>query len=363
MMKYIDEFRSPRLIKKAVEKISQIMPREEIKIMEVCGTHTQNFCRFGLGKLLPENLKFISGPGCPVCVSDESFIDSAVNLTKKEDIIIATFGDMLKVSGAVSSLEKEKAKGKDIQIVYSPLDSLKIAKGNVKKKVVFLAVGFETTAPAIALSILAAGKENLRNISFLCALKVMPPAMEYLLSGKKVDISAFLCPGHVSTIIGSRPYEFIPKNYKIPCSIAGFEPLDILEGIYLILKSIKENNPRVSNQYSRVVKKEGNPKARKIINEVFAPANARWRGLGQIKNSGLKIKDKFKLFDAEEVFSIKYSAKAPKQLKQCRCADVLKGLISPKACPLFAKPCVPEKALGPCMVSIEGACNAYYKYR
>ncbi|MFA5276097.1 MAG: hydrogenase formation protein HypD, partial [Candidatus Omnitrophota bacterium] len=330
----------------------------------------QNFYRFGLEKILPKNLKFISGPGCPVCVSDQSFIDSAVSLAKKQSVIIATFGDMLKVPGTHSSLEKERAKGSAIRIVYSPLEALKIARDNIDKRVVFLGVGFETTAPAIALSLQAARRENLRNLSFLCALKLMPPAMEYLLSDKRVDISGFLCPGHVSTIIGTEPYEFIPKRYKIPCSVAGFEPLDILEGIYLILRQINENKPHVSNQYLRAVKKEGNIRARKIIYEVFRPRDEQWRGLGKIKASGLKIKDKFRNFDAKRVFGITSTPaclSADRQDRQartgCKCADVLKGLISPDKCRLFRKICTPENALGPCMVSAEGACNAYYKYR
>ena len=360
-MKYVDDFRDPRLIKKAAEKINQVMPQRELKIMEVCGSHTQSFCRFGLKKLLPDNLKFISGPGCPVCVSHQSFIDNAVDLAKKPDVVIATFGDMLRVPGSNSSLEKERALGANIQILYSPLDSLKIAKRNFNKQVVFLGVGFETTAPVIALSILAAKKEGLENLSYLCALKLMPPAMEYLLKDRMVDIDAFLCPGHVSTIIGTKPYEFITKKYKIPCCVAGFEPLDILEGIYLLLKQINGSKPAVSNQYSRVVKKGGNPKARRIISEVFDVASVKWRGLGEIKDSGLKIKDKFRSLDAVKIFSLKDKKKV--QASRCRCADVLKGLISPEECPLFGKICTPEKALGPCMVSIEGACNAYYKYQ
>ncbi|MGA2775577.1 MAG: hydrogenase formation protein HypD [Candidatus Omnitrophota bacterium] len=362
-MKYIDDFRSPRLIRTIAEKISRIMPQKEVKIMEVCGTHTQSFRRFGLGRLLPENLKFISGPGCPVCVSHQGFIDSAIALAKKQGVIIATFGDMLKVPGTRSSLEKERAGGAHIQLVYSPLDALKIARHNKDKKVVFLGVGFETTAPAVALSIKATRRENLKKLSFLCALKLMPPAMEYLLSDNRTDISGFLCPGHVSTIIGTRPYEFIPKQYRIPCCVSGFEPLDILEGIYLILEQINKNKALVANQYLRAVKKEGNPKARKIMYEVFRPIDVQWRGLGKIPGSGLKIKDEFSQWDSEKVFSIKPTTNDQRPTTKCRCVDVLKGLISPDECPLFRKICTPKNALGACMVSIEGACNAYYKYR
>jgi len=361
-MKYIDDFRSPYLVKKTAEKIRRIMPEKEIKIMEVCGTHTMSFFKFGLSDLLPDNLKFISGPGCPVCVSDTGFIDSALELAKDKNVIIATFGDMLKVPGTISSLQRQRANGASVQVVYSPLDAFKIASKNNKKHVVFLGVGFETTAPGIALSIKQAAKEKMRNLSFFCSLKLMPPAMEHLLKDRRVDISAFLCPGHVSVIIGTEPYEFIARDYAIPCCVAGFEPLDILEGIYLLLKQINEGRHTVSNQYLRAVRKEGNPEARKLINEVFRPADTPWRGLGKIPKSGLKIRDKFSIFDAEKVFSVR-----PKIINQentkCKCADVLKGLLSPGECPLLGKACTPEKPLGPCMVSQEGSCNAYYKYR
>ena len=331
--------------------------------MEVCGTHTMNFCRFGLGGLLPKNLKFIPGPGCPVCVAGQGYIDNALILSRRPDTIIATFGDMLRVPGTNSSLEKERARGAQVRILYSPLDSLKIAQLHPDKKVVFLGVGFETTAPTITLSILTAKKENIRNISFLVALKLMPPVMEHLLKDQRLKIDAFLCPGHVSSIIGLKAYEFIPQKYGLACCVAGFEPLDILEGIFLILKQIKSNKPRVDNQYSRVVKKTGNIKAVKIIQRVFKPQDEYWRGLGEVKQSGLKIKNDFADFDAEKIFAIRQAVKPQDSRTKCRCGDVLKGLILPNACPLFSKACTPLKPVGACMVSTEGACNAYYKFR
>ncbi len=363
-MRYIDEFRNKNLIKRILSQIKEIAPEDRLNFMEVCGTHTQSFCRFGLHKLLPSNLRLIAGPGCPVCVSSQGYIDSAIKLAGHKDIIILTFGDMLRVPGSFSSLEKERAGHGNVRVVYSALDSLNVARLNPDKKVVFLAVGFETTAPTIALSIISAKKENLRNLFFFCSLKLIPPAMEYLLRDKRLNLNGFLCPGHVSAIIGTKPYEFIPKGYAIPCCITGFEPLDILEGIYLLLRQIVKKKPAVENQYTRVVSRSGNLKAKNIIHKVFRITDASWRGLGNIPNSGLKINEEFSQFDAEKIFSIKQKDKrTKKQEMQCRCADILKGLISPLDCPLFLKACSPDNPIGPCMVSAEGACNAYYKYR
>lgn len=362
-MKYIDEFRNRKLIKKVADKINAIALDKQANIMEVCGTHTQSFFRFGLNKLLPKNLNLIAGPGCPVCVSAQDYIDKAISYAKEKDVIILTFGDMLRVPGTQSTLEKERARGANVGMVYSALDSLKVARLNPTKKVVFLAIGFETTAPTIALSIINAKKENLKNVFFFSSLKVMPPPMEFLLQDKRLNLSGFLCPGHVSTIIGTRPYDFIPRKYGIGCCISGFEPLDILEGVYLLVRQIVDKDPKVENQYSRVVAKEGNPQARKIIYTVFEESDASWRGLGVIPGSGLRIKDKFRAFDIEEMLPIKIPRR-PVDAKQkiCRCGDVLKGLVRPNECPLFKRACSPENPYGPCMVSSEGACNAYYKY-
>jgi len=304
----------------------------------------------------------ISGPGCPVCVSSQSYIDSAIVLAKNKNNIIVSFGDMLRVPGTTSTLEKERAGGANVLMVYSALDALKLAQKYPQRKVIFLAVGFETTAPTIALSILLAKKEKINNLSFLTSLKLIPPAMAYLLADPCLKIDAFLCPGHVSAIIGTRPYEFIPKKYKKGCCVAGFEPVDILEGLYLLVRQIVSKAPKVENQYVRVVTKQGNAKAQKILKEVFKNSNASWRGLGNMPGSGLKIKDKLIKFDAEKIFHIGQAPQAISQKSKCRCGEVLKGSIRPNQCPLFKKTCTPQNAFGPCMVSMEGACNVYYKY-
>jgi len=362
-MKYIDEFRNAKLVHKLSTRINSINPGNNLNIMEVCGTHTQNFCRFGLAKLLPKNIRLISGPGCPVCVSPQGYIDAAVKLAKNKDVLIVTFGDMLRVPGSVSSLEKERAKFGNVRVVYSPWDALSVSRDNPGKKVVFLAVGFETTAPTIALSIMEAKKENLKNLFFLSSLKLIPPAMHYLLLDKRLKVGGFLCPGHVSAVIGTKDYAFIPKKYKIPCCVAGFEPVDILEGIGMILEQVVTGNPYVANQYTRVVAQAGNPRAKEIIRRVFKISASRWRGLGIIPGSGLKLKDEFSGFDAGRIFSVASMQNKAEPAKRCRCSDVLKGLISPPDCPLFGRRCQPGNPLGPCMVSSEGACNAYYKFR
>lgn len=360
-MRFVDEFRNRTAIKGFADRIREISAGRNISIMEVCGTHTNSFYRFGLDKILPENLKFIAGPGCPVCVSSQGYIDSAISLAQDKNIIIATFGDMLRVPGAKSTLESERAKHGNVRVVYSPLDSLKIAQINPDKKVVFLAVGFETTAPTIALSIINAKKQRLKNLSFFSSLKTMPEPMEALVRDEKIKIDGFICPGHVSAVIGWNSYEFMAKKYALTCCVAGFEPLDIMEGIYLTIKQIIRGKPAVINQYSRVVTKAGNTQAQKVIKRVFKKSDAFWRGLGNIPASGLQIKDEFSKFDAVKVFSIKQVECGKKTA--CRCAEVLKGIISPKQCPLFSRACTPQNPKGACMVASEGACSAYYKYK
>ncbi|MFA4889063.1 MAG: hydrogenase formation protein HypD [Candidatus Omnitrophota bacterium] len=361
-MKYIDEFRNLKLARKISAGIKTLMPQEDIRIMEVCGTHTQSFFRFGLSGLLPARLKLISGPGCPVCVSPQEYIDRAISIAGVKDTLVLTFGDMLRVPGTRSSLENERWKSGNPRVVYSPWESLNTAQRNPDKRVVFLAVGFETTAPAIALTILAAQKQKLKNLSFFCALKAIPPAMQFLLADKRLKINAFLCPGHVSAIIGTRPYEFIARRYKVGCCVAGFEPLDILEGIYFLLLQIKSKRAKVVNQYARLVRPEGNPKAKAAISAVFQKCPAVWRGLGEIPQSGLKIKKTFSRFDTEKVFALKPIAQGAAKKSRCLCGDVLKGLVTPRDCPLFGKACNPGHPFGPCMVTHEGACNAYFKY-
>jgi hydrogenase expression/formation protein HypD len=363
-MKYIDEFRNKELIQKVASQIKDIMPARPINIMEVCGTHTQSFFRFGLNKLMPQNLRLIAGPGCPVCVSTQGYIDMAVKLAQRKDITILTFGDMLRVPGTRSTLESERAKSGNVRVVYSALDSLTVARHNPNKKIVFLAVGFETTAPTIALSILEAKKQNLKNLFFLFSLKLIPPAMDFLVRDKRLNLDGFLCPGHVSAIIGTKPYKSIAEKHKIGCCVAGFEPLDILEAIYLLLGQIVKHKPKAENQYVRVVTKNGNLRAQKIMHRVFKITDASWRGLGSVPQSGLKTRDEFSQFDAGKVFCFKRTdGLTDKPANKCKCGDILKGLISPPGCPLFSKVCSPDNPIGPCMVSNEGACNAYFKYK
>jgi hydrogenase expression/formation protein HypD len=359
-MRYVDEFRDKRLVGKLVNKIKNLEIKQDIQIMEVCGTHTVNFFKFGLHNLIPASLKMIAGPGCPVCVSPQDYIDKAIAYSNIKDIIISSFGDLIRVPGENSSLDKERAKGKDIRIVYSPWQVLEIAKDNPHKKVLFLAVGFETTAPSIALTIKEAKRRKLKNLFFLLSLKRMPPVMEYLLNDREIKIQGFLCPGHVSTIIGVRPYERLVKKYKINCCITGFEPLDILEGIFILLNGILEKKSFVFNQYKRLVRKEGNPKALRIINEVFKIASSFWRGIGEVKESGFILQERYADFDIEKIFPIKLEKK--EKINPCRCGDVLKGKIDPSQCPLYIKKCNPTNPFGPCMVSQEGACYAWYHY-
>ena len=361
-MKYIDEFKNKKLIKNLADKIRKAVPLEKrIILMEVCGTHTQSFFRYGIGSLIPENIEILSGPGCPVCVSSQGYIDKAIAYSRLKDVIIATFGDMMRVPGTSSSLEKEKAKGATIKIVYSSLDALKIAKGNPKKEVIFLAVGFETTSPTTALAVLEAKKEKIGNFSVFCSHKLIPPAMEIIASDKNLNLQGFICPGHVSTIIGSRPYNKVARDFKIPCVVVGFEPLDLLEGLLLLIEQVKNKDSKVLIQYLRVVKKEGNSTAQKIIAKVFEVCDAEWRGLGIIKKSGLRLKPEFSRFDVEKKFPLKIKMIRQMPRNLCLCGEVLKGKIRPTECPSFAKRCNPGNPLGPCMVSSEGACGIYYK--
>jgi len=362
-MRYVDEYRQKILISRIAGRIRSAIPSRQINIMDVCGTHTQNFFRFGLDKFLPSNIRLISGPGCPVCVSEQAYIDSAIYIARQKDALLLTFGDMLRVPGTRSDLGEERASSGNIRVLYSPLDSIKVAKAHPDKRVVFLAVGFETTVPTIALSILAAQKEKIKNIFFLCALKLIPAAMEHLSCDKRLKLDGFLCPGHVSSIIGTKPYEFIPKRYGLNCCVAGFEPLDILEGIYILVTQLTKGKPSVANQYIRAVKRQGNPRAQSIIKRVFQVDDASWRGLGKIPKSGLVLRKEFFRFSAEKEFKIPRYAHPSAGSVKCRCADILKGLVSPDKCPLFAHRCTPDTPVGPCMVSHEGACNAYFKYR
>ena len=362
-MKYLDEFRDKHLVAKAAQRLERLMPGRRVRIMEVCGTNTQNFFRFGLDKIIPEGLQLVSGPGCPVCVSAQDYIDKAVALSRDKNNLVLSFGDMLCVPGSRMSLEEARAISGNVAVVYSPWETLAYAREHPAKRVVFLAVGFETTAPAIGLSIMQAEKEKIKNLFFLAALKLIPPAMRFLAADRNARLDGFLCPGHVYAIIGAGPYVAIARRYGLPCCVAGFEPLDILEGLCLILRRIKQGSVAVDNQYSRVVAFGGNSRAQAIMQNVFAVGSASWRGLGEIPASGLRLRREYSAFDARKI-PIRYPLSAIRHtLKGCRCADVLKGLIAPTQCPLFKKSCRPQRPVGPCMVSSEGACNAYFKYR
>lgn len=357
-MKYVDEYRNKEIARKILQQIKSIS-KKKINLMEVCGTHTVAIFRNGIRKILSSNINLISGPGCPVCVTPISYIDEIIALSRGDNFVITTFGDMIRVPGSTSTLEKEKAAGADIRIVYSTLDALKIAQDNSSKKVVFMGVGFETTSPTIASAVLKAQKDGINNFSVLSVAKMMPPAMKALLEGKEVNIDGFICPGHVSAIIGSKPYDFITTRYKVPCVVCGFEPLDILQSIYMLVKQIEDGRAEVEIQYERAVKPEGNKIALDKIKEVFKVIDSDWRGIGNIPLSGLEIKDKYGKFNARK-FAVK--TEETKESKGCRCGEVLRGVITPLECPLFKKGCSPENPQGACMVSTEGTCAAYYKY-
>jgi len=349
-----------KICKQISEKIHDENIDRSLKFMEVCGTHTMSFFKFGLGNLLPNNIKLISGPGCPVCVTDTEYIDKAIYYMSLPDVIITTFGDMVNVPGSRTSIFNQKAKSGRVRIVYSPLQALELAKNNPTYKVVFLAVGFETTVPIIASTIIQARKQNIDNFYILCGHKLIPPAMSYLLESGEIGIDGFLCPGHVSAIIGMHPYKKIVEDKHIPCVIAGFDAHDIMMGIYMLLKQVKDNKYKVENEYNTWVHKEGNTLAQGIINEVFEVATVNWRGLDKIPGSGLRLKKKYLEFNIEKLIP----AKVRKSIKNtnCICGDVIKGIKLPIDCRLFSKACRPNTPKGPCMVSSEGACSAYYKY-
>lgn len=327
--------------------------------MEVCGGHTMSIQKFGIPSLLPDTIELLSGPGCPVCVSSREYIDKAIAYSKLDDVIITTYGDLIRVPGSTSSLDKEKANGANVRIVYSVLDALKIAKENPDKKIVFLGIGFETTAPSSAMGILNAVKQEIDNFYLYSSHKIMPPAMGALID-EGAQIDGYIAPGHVSTITGTSIYKDIPEKFGLACVVAGFEPVDLLLSIYMLVKQVEENNPKVEIQYKRVVKPQGNLIAQKNMEEVFELGDDWWRGLGVLPNSGLKIREKYKAYDAE--VNIPVEVEPTREDKGCICGEILKGLKKPKDCKLFAKACTPNDPVGACMVSHEGSCHAYYRY-
>ncbi len=347
------------MVKQVIEQINRLS-QKPIRIMEVCGGHTMAIQRFGIPSLLPENVELVSGPGCPVCVTSRAYIDRAIAYSRLPNIIIATYGDLIRVPGSSSTLEREKGNGADIRIVYSILDALMIAKQNRNKKLVFLGIGFETTSPASAAGIVKAQMAGLFNFFVYSAHKIMPPPMAALID-EGVNINGYIGPGHVSCITGSRIYDFIPEKYGLGVVISGFEPLDLVQSILMLIKQHENNTPMVEIQYSRAVKPEGNTKALDMLDEVFELRDDWWRGLGVLPNSGFGIRDKYQDFDAEKMLEVE--VEPTREDKGCICGTVLKGLAKPSDCKLFGKACTPAEPVGACMVSNEGACAAWYRYK
>jgi len=358
-MRFIDEFRDAGLARKLADKIARVSTRPA-RMMEFCGGHTVAIMRNGIRQLLPPTIEMLSGPGCPVCVTSNSDIDHAIALAGLPDVIITTFGDMLRVPGSYSSLQKARAEGGDIRIVYSTQDALQIARDNPQQSIIFIGVGFETTAPTIAMAVVQAEKEDLHNFHVLCRLKTTPPAMRALLDIGEVKLNGIICPGHVTTVIGIGPYQAYARDYGVACVVAGFEPVDILQAVEMLVQQIEKGEPRVEIAYTRGVRPEGNPKALELMSKVFDTTGASWRGIGEIPGSGLKLKAKYACFDADRAFDI--TLPPAREAPGCRCGEVLRGVIRPTDCKLFRKACSPENPIGPCMVSSEGSCAAYYEY-
>lgn len=354
-------FRDPERVRGLVGRIGRLAGERDINLMEVCGTHTMSIGRYGFRSILPPNLHLLSGPGCPVCVTANRDIDYAVALARQEGVIVATFGDMVRVPGSTSSLAAEKAQGHDVRVVYSPLDALDIAAANPERHVVFMGVGFETTAPAIAACILEAEARDVANFSVFCVHKLTPAALAAIAADPETRIDGFILPGHVSTIIGLAPYEFLVREHRIPGVVCGFEPVDILAGVERLVELIVAGTPRIENAYPRGVAHEGNPHARALINQVFEVTDATWRGLGELPASGLAIRPAYARFDARRRLDVVVEPTI--EPAGCRCGDVLRGRIAPSACPLFGRVCTPQNPIGPCMVSSEGSCAAHYRYR
>ncbi len=348
------------LNKKLASRLSGLRLDNEIRIMEVCGTHTTEFFRTGVKDLFPDNLTLVDGPGCPVCVTPNDYLDRAIEIGKRHRTVIATFGDMIKVPSSYSSLAREKACGMDVRVVYSPMNALEIAEAEPASEVLFLSVGFETTAPAEAVAILEAQKRGVKNFSLLSGNKLTPPAVEALLAAREVKIDGFILPGHVSAIIGAGAWRFISERFGRPCVVSGFDAPDLIMGMLTLVDLVKKNRNETINQYTRVVKEEGNLTALEILRRVFRLTDAHWRGIGVIPGSGLEVRDEYAEFDAAKRFPV--TPPEPKAAKGCRCGELLRGLITPPECALYGKACTPEEPVGPCMVSMEGPCAAYYKY-
>ncbi len=358
-MKYVDEYRDGALAGEIVKEIRRVS-RTPVRFMEICGTHTMAIFRHGIRSLLPEHIELVSGPGCPVCVTSMEEIDRCVKLAGEPGVTISTFGDMLRVPGSGDSLRSRSGRGADVRMVYASLDALRLAEEHPDREVVFLGIGFETTAPTVAAAVRTARERGISNFSVLSAHKLLPPAMAALVSSEGLRIDGFLCPGHVSTIIGTASYAEVARRFGIPCVVAGFEPVDMLQSILMLVRQVEAGDARAEIQYARAVSSQGNPAALRLMDEVFEPCDSIWRGLGAIPRSGLAVRSRFSAHDAGSRFDLQVPpAREP---AGCRCADVLKGALRPPECPLFRTICTPRTPVGACMVSSEGTCAAYYKY-
>ncbi len=359
-MRYVDEYREPRLVRELMDELSGLRVPRPLTIMEVCGSHTMALSRFGLRKVLPPEVRLVSGPGCPVCVTPSGYLDQAIALARRPEVILASFGDLLRVRGSRQSLEEARAEGGDVRVVYSVLDALELARTNPERAVVFLAIGFETTAPTDAAAVAQAEDEGIANFYLLTELKVMPPPMRALLEAPDVRVDGFLLPGHVSAIVGWGAFRFLPEEYGAACAVAGFEPLDLLRALAAVIVQLTEGRPSIANTYGRVVTEEGNLAAQGLLRKHFRPVSSHWRGIGELPASGLGLQPGLTHRDARVAFSLK-----PVQGREnpaCRCGEVLRGAITPPECPLFSGRCTPASPQGACMVSSEGTCAAYFRY-
>lgn len=363
-MRFLDEFRDPALARKLLAAL-ECRATRPVRLMEFCGGHTHAILRSGLRQLLPASVQLSSGPGCPVCVTAGSDVDRAIALASERGVILATFGDMVRVPGGrprsqVNSLQQARAAGSDVRIVYSTLDALDIARANPQHEVIFLGVGFETTAPTVAAAVVQAAAERLANFSVLCVHKLTPPATRAILEAGEVQLSGIIGPGHVTSIIGARAWEFLPREYRMPCAISGFEPLDILQAVVALVDMAVAGEPAVSNEYARGVRADGNVVAQELMKRVFQVQATEWRGLGVVPASGLALRDEYRSFDA--LFRFPIQVEPGQEPIGCCCGDVLRGLFVPTECPLFGRVCTPDNPIGPCMVSGEGACAAFLQY-
>jgi hydrogenase expression/formation protein HypD len=352
-------YRDAENVRRIAAQIAQVELPRPVRFMEVCGGHTAAIYRFALHDLLPDAVRLVSGPGCPVCVTANDFVDRAVALAQLPDVTIATFGDLIRVPGSSRSLAEARARGADVRVFYSSADALEFAKTHPERRVIFLAIGFETTACTLAATLAAAVQSGTRNFSMLCALKTMPEALRTLFSAPGVQIDGLILPGHVTTVTGMAEFDFVPREFRIPCAVSGFEPVDLMETILMLCRQIEQKRAAVENQYTRVVRQDGNPHAQALIAKMFEPCDMPWRGFGDIPQSGLAIRKEFAAWDAA---AIPVEVEPAREHPGCRCGEVLRGMIRPKDCALFGKACTPEQPRGACMVSSEGACAAVYHF-